>query len=425
MIPQRLSILEQIELLKTCIQNNLDLGQELSSLGLGYDDLRYRYYDDRDNLLNQVGLYPSLSYRTPQDYDLPRHQVPTLGFFSGGGGLELGFEYAGFNHLASIEINKTFCDTLRQNKNQWTVIGPPDYSGDVHNRGELAEVLRNKIEIQTPFEGVFHGGPPCQPFSIASNQRFSKNSNHFKRTGFEHSEYGNLLFDFIWYIQEFKPRVFLIENVVGLLTIDRGQQLRKAIETLRESGYKIVKAVLNAADYGVPQQRHRLFVVGSTKNHFDFPSKEYGHVPCIKALEKPLNGVENHVTRQHKAQSIIRYMELRYGERDRLGRVDRLKPNLPSKTVIAGGTKGGGRSHLQPQIPRTLSVRESARLQTFPDNYIFSGVAGRQFTQVGNAVPPLLALKLAKAIYGTVYRDLGTHFYCPERQEVKQNDCSI
>ena len=91
-------------------------------------------------------------------------------------------------------------------------------------------------------------------------------------------------------------------------------------------------------------------------------------------------------------------MELKYGERDKKGRVDRLDPSKPSKTIIAGGTKGGGRSHLHPYIPRTLSVRESARLQTFPDSYIFTGSVARQFTQVGNAVPPILAAQLAKAI---------------------------
>ena len=96
-------------------------------------------------------------------------------------------------------------------------------------------------------------------------------------------------------------------------------------------------------------------------------------------------------------------MKLEYGERDKLGRVDRLDPNLPSKTVIGGGTKGGGRSHLHPFIPRTLSVRESARLQTFPDDFVFCGPAARQFTQVGNAVPPLLALVLAREIYSQVY----------------------
>jgi len=96
-------------------------------------------------------------------------------------------------------------------------------------------------------------------------------------------------------------------------------------------------------------------------------------------------------------------MELNYGERDHLGRVDRLNPALPAKTIISGGSGGGGRSHLHPFIPRTLSPRESARLQTFPDDYIFLGHPARQFTQIGNAVPPLLALKLARSIYESIF----------------------
>lgn len=109
-------------------------------------------------------------------------------------------------------------------------------------------------------------------------------------------------------------------------------------------------------------------------------------------------GWKNHITREHSAESISRYMQLSYGKRDQLGRVDRLDPTKPSKTIIAGGNKGGGRSHLHPYIPRTLSVRESARIQTFPDSYIFTGPVARQFTQVGNAVPPVLGAQLAKAI---------------------------
>jgi DNA (cytosine-5)-methyltransferase 1 len=91
-------------------------------------------------------------------------------------------------------------------------------------------------------------------------------------------------------------------------------------------------------------------------------------------------------------------MELRYGQREKLGRVDRLDPQLPSKTVIAGGTGGGGRSHLHPDVPRTISPREAARLQTFPDKYVFTGPAARQLTQIGNAVPPVMAWHLANFI---------------------------
>ncbi len=119
---------------------------------------------------------------------------------------------------------------------------------------------------------------------------------------------------------------------------------------------------------------------------------------------KSSSGLQNTETREHRAASVLRYMALAYGARDQLGRVDRLNPALPSKTVIAGGTAGGGRSHLHPEITRTLSVRECARLQTFPDDYVFVGATARQFTQVGNAVPPLLAARVGKAIAETYFQ---------------------
>lgn len=395
---------DQIELLRHCITSRLDLESELLKLGTGYDSLRYRNNDLSEHLFSANP--ERVQYRTLEDYEFKRHGIPVVSFFSGAGGMDLGFERAGFNHLASIEINEIFCETLRKNRSRWTVLGPPIHTGDIRNHDEFSYLLRQKVGISAPFEGVFHGGPPCQPFSIAANQRFSKNGENFKRVGFSHEQYGNLLFDFVWYIQQFQPRAFLIENVAGLMDMDAGGQITEAIQMLQNSGYDVTTpTVLNAADYSVPQNRMRVIICGSrSSKHIELPHKEALLVPCGAALEKTLSQVENHVTREHKADSIFRYMELRYGQRDQRGRVDRLHPYLASKTVIAGGVKGGGRSHLHPSIPRTLSVRECARLQTFPDNYVFHGPSARQFTQVGNAVPPILAMKLARAIYESAFR---------------------
>jgi DNA (cytosine-5)-methyltransferase 1 len=388
---------KQVEILQDCINSKLDLEDELTKLGYTYDDLQYRH--------NPISLLASpVCYRSLKDYDYPHHGIPTVSFFSGSGGFDLGFEAAGFQHIAAIEIERMFCETLRTNRPSWHVFGPPLHSGDLRNREEVKQYLQN-LGVKPSFEGVFYGGPPCQSFSIAANQRFAKSGDNFKRVGFSHKDYGNLLFDFVWYITTFTPRVFLLENVPGLATIDEGEQLSAAIRTLEEAGYTVSKpTLLNASDYGVPQHRQRLFICGCrSARDFIFPKKDDLRVPSLKAFDTLTNDIPNHITREHKAESIIRYMELGYGERDHLGRVDRLDPYSPSKTVIAGGTKGGGRSHLHPKIPRTLSVRESARLQTFPDDYIFCGSSARQFTQVGNAVPPLLALKIARSIYESIF----------------------
>jgi DNA (cytosine-5)-methyltransferase 1 len=390
---------KQLEMLNQCASAQADVQTVLAQIGLSLDSLNYR----------NTPLLPDLSkvdYQYIDDIEIPSTTIPAISFFSGAGGMDIGFKYAGFDNQASVEFNEIFCNTLRLNNPDKLVIGPPAYSGDVRNFSEIVNALNSKLSIKAPFEGIFHGGPPCQSFSMAANQRFAKGDENFKRVGFSHTEYGNLLFDYVRLIATFRPRVFVIENVPGLKQMDGGQQLALALKPLEEMGYKIAEpTIVNAADYGVPQMRQRCFVVGArdVAQAFVFPTKDAKHIPCYKALERPLEGVANNETREHKAASLLRYGQLEYGQRDQLGRVDRLNPLKPSKTVIAGGLKGGGRSHLHPLFPRTLSARESARLQTFPDNYVFTGPSARQFTQIGNAVPPMLAYRMAKAIREQIF----------------------
>lgn len=381
---------QQVGLLERVAAEQGDLAAELAQLGWSYDDLVYE--------VSGPQVWSGQSPLQLGDITCAVSGIPLVSFFTGCGGLDLGFESLGYRHVAAFEINELFCRTLRFNRPNWKVFGPPEHSGDVSKFEDVANALRTVIKA--PFEGVFAGGPPCQPFSIAANQRFAKWGDKFKRTGFAHEKNGNLFFDFIRLIIEFRPKAFVIENVPGLRDLDGGEQLRVAIEDLRAAGYHVSDPqVLDAAQHGVPQQRLRLFVVGSRGGGEYAPPTPLNYlVGSGSVLFKSTAGIPNNETREHRAGSLLRYMRLGYGARDQLGRVDRLNPKLPSKTVIAGGTAGGGRSHLHPEIPRTLSVRECARLQTFPDNYVFVGASARQFTQVGNAVPPVLAARVGKAV---------------------------
>ena len=378
-------------ILESCLKNDIALDSLLTQKGYQYDDLRYA-----EGLLNE--FHPNMVERT-DDIIRPDLNIPAVSFFSGAGGLDIGFSLAGFRNLISIEFNEIFCKTLRCNDPEKLVIGPPLYVGDISQREVISDLLRNN-GINDYFNGVFHGGPPCQSFSIAAAQRFKKDMDEFKRKGFEDGEKGKLIFDYLWYIQEFKPLAFLIENVSGIMDFDSYHLIEEKLDDLQHQGYMITEPqVVNASRYGVPQNRQRWIVMGTRGNvPITFPNPNEHISICGDYLTLPLEGVPNHITRKHTAQSVSRYMNLPFGGRDQQGRVDRLNPALPSKTVIAGGMKGGGRSHLHPFIPRTLSVRECARLQTFPDNYLFMGSTARQFTQVGNAVPPMLAYKLASQI---------------------------
>ena len=367
-----------------------EIGDALAPAGLSIDDLVYessRTLRWTGGLPNRISMFAKSA-----------SGVPVVSFFTGCGGMDLGFEAVGFEHRASFEISEMFCNTLRLNRPDWRVFGPPLHSGDVSDFESVVATLTPLVSI--PFEGVFIGGPPCQPFSIAANQRFSKAGPNFKRVGFNHEGNGSLLFDFINLVAEFRPAVFVIENVPGLRDIDGGHQLAMAIERLRNCDYSIVApAVYDASEHGVPQYRHRMIVIGSRSSGMFVMAqpKQPTGAGSVLAARMPACA-SNQETRNHKVRSVRRYMRLNYGERDHLGRVDRLNPMKPAKTVIAGGTKGGGRSHLHPEIPRTLSVRECARLQTFPDDYRFAGPTARQFTQVGNAVPPVFAAVLAESI---------------------------
>ena len=397
----KIRIEEQNKILAQSVNNNIKLSELLEKKHYNYDNLSYT-----DGLNFEREDNPFKPIETIDDMPIYQEGIPAVSFFSGAGGLDTGFKYAGFNNIIGIEHTELFCQTLRYNNPKQFVIGPPLYDGDISKREEIAEILKEH-GVTVGFNGVFHGGPPCQSFSIAANQRFNKNGDNFKRKGFDDTEKGTLIFDYIWYIHHFKPLAFLIENVAGIIECDHNGQIAKALDGLRKIGYYIpTPTIVDATYYGVPQHRRRWIAMGTRgRSKIEIPAPQLTETPCGHVFMRSINGVPNHVTRRHNAESVIRYSKLKIGERDHLGRVDRLDPYKPSKTVIAGGVKGGGRSHLHPFAPRTLSVRECARLQTFPDHYIFTGTPARQFTQVGNAVPPMLAYRFALAIKEAILQD--------------------
>ena len=330
--------------------------------------------------------------------------LTVLSLFAGAGGLDLGFSAAGFRTVGHVELEQWACDTLRANHPEAVVIGPPDHSGDVR---EVSARLLRELRSELAEVDVIIGGPPCQPYSVAAAQRFLRGDDRFKRTGHADARRGGLFLEFYRLVAEVQPRAFLLENVPGLLELDGGEAISAMVQDLEELGYNVARpTILQAADFGVPQFRQRAFVMGAKDS---LPSLPVGKHGAEGTLLQPRRGVAhalagmpqdlpNHVPRNHAPASVARYRTLAFGQREQLGRVDRLDPLRPSKTVIAGGSNGGGRSHLHPYIARTLTVRECARLQTFPDDYVFSGSSARQFTQVGNAVPPLLGEHLARAL---------------------------
>jgi DNA (cytosine-5-)-methyltransferase len=322
-----------------------------------------------------------------------------LSLFAGCGGIDLGFQWAGFETVAGVEIKKFACDTLRLNHPNMKIFGPPEFDGDIRkfNASVLKEMIGD-VEID-----VISGGPPCQPFSIASAQRFYKDDERYKRKGNEDSEKGNLLPEYIRIINEIRPKAFVIENVAALISWNDGTFLTESLKALDSDYVYSIPNAIHAENFGIPQCRERMIIIGTRIPNkypiFDDNSIKIDRLFTVDdALSDFPKNPLNHQLRAHTPETIARYDKLKYGERDKKGRVDRLNPNLPAKTVIAGGENGGGRSHLHPYLPRTTSPRECARFQTFPDDFELCGTMSRQFTQVGNAVPPLLSYFIATYI---------------------------
>jgi DNA (cytosine-5)-methyltransferase 1 len=317
-----------------------------------------------------------------------------ISLFCGGGGLDLGLGFAGFHSLVVSDIAPSFVDTVTTNL---SLISGLKEDALVLTKEKLCKLAgTNQIDLVA-------AGPPCQSFSILG------------RRGALSDPRGKLALKYFDLVAAIKPKAFLFENVPGLLNVNKGEDWRRLIEhAQRTTRYHLHSAKLNAVKFGIPQFRERVFLVGFRENvRFEFPSVATGPgadgllhaiaseggegIPSAWALER-VEGLPNHDIRQHGSRVRDRYRKLERRGRDKTDHTDRIDPERPSGTVLVGSAAGGGRPHIHPAEPRVITVREAARLQSFPDWYVFRGTGTAQYRQIGNAVPPLLAYEVGKKI---------------------------
>lgn len=323
--------------------------------------------------------------------------VTAIELFAGAGGLALGLEQAGINTIAYVEIDKFSCETLRQNRPNWNVI-----CEDIHNVDFTQ--YEGKIDIVT-------GGFPCQAFSYAG-----------KKLGFEDTR-GTLFHEFARCVSEVKPSIFLAENVRGLISHDNGRTLQTIIDVLSDLGYTIQYQVLNAAYYGVGQKRERIVIIGiknGTNIEFSFPEPEKSMTTLRTALENcPKSEGQQYSEKKRKYLSMVppggcwidlpeeaqkEYMgKSYYSGGGRRGMARRISWDEPCLTLTCSPSqKQTERCH--PDETRPFTVREYARIQSFPDDWEFAGGIGEKYKQIGNAVPVELArrigVELVKSING-------------------------
>lgn len=289
-----------------------------------------------------------------------------LDLFAGCGGLALPFEACGF-HTIGYEMNSIAVETYTRNL-----------------AGECYETF---LEVGMPETeaDVIIGGPPCQPFSQFGYQRGMWDS----RDG---------LPVFVDAVRRIRPKIAILENVRGLLYRNKGY-LRKVVQEMESFGYSVDARILKAVDYGVPQKRERVFVVASRIN-WNWPSKSV-QTPVTAGTALGFVTGYDHVNSKYLTPAMDRYIA-KYEKRSQCKRPRDLYLDKPARTVtcrnLGGATADMLRICLSTGKRRMLTIREGARLQSFPDWFEFSGNAYQQCEQIGNAVPPLLGLALAKQV---------------------------
>lgn len=297
-----------------------------------------------------------------------RENATVLDLFAGCGGLSLGFEAAGFT-TAGYEMAKSAADTYAR------------------NMGGRCVNARLEVGFDYPRADIIIGGPPCQPFSVRGKQRGMKDA----RDGFP---------IFIDAVKRLRPKVFLFENVRNLM-FSHKWYLDLILAELRKLGYIVEAQCLNAVSYGVPQNRERIAVVGH-KSKFTYPKKEQKCVTVGEAIGDTMDTFDE--SSKFLTPSQDEYIA-KYEKASACATPRDLHSDRPARTLtcrnLAGATSDMQRVRLPDGRRRRITVREAARLQSFPDWFEFSGNEVQQFTMIGNAVPPLLAYRLALAVKET------------------------
>ena len=317
--------------------------------------------------------------------------MTTLELFAGAGGTALGLENAGFDNIMLSEIDHDACETLRMNRPCWNVV-----EGDVHD-----------LDF-TEFEGkvtLLQGGVPCQAFSYAG-----------KSKGFGDTR-GTLFFEFARAISECRPDVIMMENVRGLLTHDGGKTITTMLKKLMDIGYKVAVKVLRAQFLDVAQKRERLVILGYRKDldmPILFPKQDGALMTLWDAIgDCPKSDGASYPQRKKEILDLVppggywkdlpvdlqkEYLKGSYHlSGGKTGMARRLAWNEPSLTLTcAPAQKQTERCH--PDETRPLTVREYARIQSFPDEWEFAGSQGSRYKQIGNAVPVNMGYHVGRAV---------------------------
>jgi DNA (cytosine-5)-methyltransferase 1 len=392
-----------------------------------------------------------------------------IDLFAGAGGMTLGFEQAGFDVVAAVEIDPIHCATHKFNFPQWAVI----CQNVVNLSGQQ---IRIAAQIEDQEIDLVFGGSPCQGFSLIGKRALDDPRN-------------SLVFHFIRLVLELQPKYFVLENVKGLTIGKHINFLAEVIKEFEQQGYQVEREyqVLNAANYGVPQSRERLFLLGCKQglqlpkyplpitispkdltskrsNYLDLPNsptvwqaiadlpaiEQYPELNyqdfCVAKYGESINEysqlmrslirsnqdysyprvtnpnlLTSSLRTKHGQKSMERFMQTECGKAEPISRFYKLDPNGISNTLRAGTPSNRGAftspRPIHPLLPRCITVREAARLHSYPDWFRFHRTKWHGFRQIGNSVPPLLA----RAVGAQIIAALGIEPIVPQTDLVAKD----
>jgi DNA (cytosine-5)-methyltransferase 1 len=380
---------------------------------------------------------------------MERTKFTAIDLFCGVGGLSIGFKESGFDVLVANDFDGTAATAFKVSHPDTTFIDGPIENITGREIREAAGVKQGELD-------VLIGGPPCQAFSVYNHQRGM------------HDQRSRLFREYLRLVEALMPRCVVMENVTGITSIAGGRAVNEIHRCLEELGYLVEHRILKSEEYGVPQERRRIFFIGSRGSRFPWPKPTHGpahqewlfpadrklkpfvtvwdaisDLPplCIcqgvdeseyqseplsdyqRAMRKGSRVLLNHVAPYLAAINLKRLSYIAQGgswrdiphellpagmkrakRSDHTKRYGRLHPHGLACTILTKCDLHWG-AYIHPTQERTLTVRESARLQSFPDRIRFVGSKGDQFRQVGNAVPPLLARAVARSVASMLARE--------------------
>jgi DNA (cytosine-5)-methyltransferase 1 len=331
--------------------------------------------------IEESGFFPTKKWIEKEKFQRPRIKYRFVDLFCGCGGMTQGFLQAGMKPVGAVEISEIASNTHRHNF--------PDcklYTGDIKDFSPSRLAENGEIHLVI-------GGPPCQGFSVAGHRNPDDPRNR-------------LFYEFVRVVDELKPWYIVLENVPGILTMENGKVKESIIEEFKAIGYDgMAVAVLESANYGVPQIRPRAIFIANRfglSNFYPEPQFTKENYKSIEGAiadlspDKP-NPTINHEWTKHSADFVKRIAQVPPGGSLYETYADAFKrqyPGIPAMTI----KENHGGTHIHPYLNRCISAREMARLQTFPDTFFFTGTMKKAMWQIGNAVPPLLAENIGKSV---------------------------